>query len=587
MAAKWLVKRWAILFPAVEQAGTEAEIEVICKAEIQAWREQPSIKQESSLRNHMNESRNEVKKRLHGDRQAWTLKYLSFSEEWYKKHNAPSRVALENRLEHQQLLQDPDAVVAKGVELLVSEQWADIVVGLAVCTGRRPGEVLKTAIFELKSGYSVIFTGQLKRRESDIPPYEIPTLCTAAAAIDALARLRAMLPTGELDVNTVTNRYSPSVQEAANKHFTSLVPVREGKDDLYGHLFRSVYARIAVFWYAPPSVADTHYMATIQGHTQFFEQETEEARRSYASTAHYSDYKIADRDGNIDGRQGLKLGARDVELLEAFKPKSRRKEPMTTEIETAQEQEQDAKPEGRSRPITVDPATFHREMAFKTRLGHKTHAQTVNFLLDTYEQGGSAQAGAKSVADAIRSVLSKDPDYQKFQKEAETADAAAILEKALTSGENLQAILVDALIKEAKFRVGLTKRHAGKDFAGMTTSQLVSTKHPDAAKERIGRAVAAIAAYNDQASVAERWYINGRTVQLLAGARYPIVEEWLKAHEAEVKALNDKHELNPRYNSKPYGVKTVVTIPEQPAQAEQVAEAEQQPAEVEQAQVAE
>src|SRR6202158_4756382 len=177
MAAKWLVKRWAILFSALEQAGTQAEIEALCKAEIQAWREQPGIKQESSLRNPMNESRNEVRKRLHGDRQVWTLKHLAFSEEWYKQHNAPSRVALENRLEHQQLLQDPDALVAKGVELLTSEQWADIAVGLAVCTGRRPGEILKTAVFERKSAYSVIFTGQLKRRESDIPPYEIPTLC--------------------------------------------------------------------------------------------------------------------------------------------------------------------------------------------------------------------------------------------------------------------------------------------------------------------------------------------------------------------------------------------------------------------------
>jgi hypothetical protein len=230
-------------------------------------------------------------------------------------------------------------------------------------------------------------------------------------------------------------------------------------------------------------------------------------------------------------------------------------------------------------------------MALKARLGHDGHAQTINFLMDFYEQGGSAQAGAKSAADAIRSLLSKDADYQKFQKEDDTKEAAAIIEKALTSGENLQAILVDALTKEAKFRVGLTKRHAGKDFAGMTTSQLTSTKHPDAAKERIRRAVAAIAAHNDAAaSPNDRWFINARTIQLVAGARYPIVEEWYKAHEAEIKALNDKHSLTARYNSKPIegGIKAVVTIPEQPApaQAEQIAEAEQ-PAEVEQAQVPE
>jgi Telomere resolvase ResT/TelK catalytic domain len=584
MAAKWLVKRWAIFFPAIEQAGTEAEIEALCKAEVQAWREESSIKQESSLRNPMNESRNEVRKRLHGDLQEWTLKHLAFSQEWYKKHNAPSRVALENRLEHQQLMQDPDAIIAKGVELLTSQEWADIAVGLAVCTGRRPGEVLKTAIFELKSGYTMIFTGQLKRGEREIPPYEIPTLCTAAAAIDALARLRGLLPTSEMDVSTVTNRYSPFLQDAANRHFAQLIPVREGKDGLYGHLFRSVYARLAVFWYAPPSVADTHYMATIQGHTDFFEAETEEARRSYASSAHYSDYKIADPDGNIDGRQGLKLGTRDVELLEVFKPKSRRKDPVMTTTETQDETTQETKPEGKSRPITVDHPTFNREMAFKTRLGHRTHAQTINFLMDSYEQGGSAQAGAKTVADAIRSVLSKDPIYQKFQKDEETAPAAAVLEQALAESESLQALLVDALIKEAKFRVGLTKRHAGKDFAGMTTSQLTNTKHPEAAKERIRRAVVALAAYNDKAVVAERWYINARTIQILAGARYPIVEEYFKEHQAEIDAANAKHELNQRYNSKAYSIKTVVTIPEQAEQP--VAEAET-PEEPEQAEVEE
>lgn len=233
---------------------------------------------------------------------------------------------------------------------------------------------------------------------------------------------------------------------------------------------------------------------------------------------------------------------------------------MTTTTEIQDEQE--AKPEGKSRPITVDQPTFNREMAFKARLGHRTHAQTINFLMDSYEQGGSAQAGAKTVADAIRSVLSKDPVYQKFQKDAETAPAAAVLEQALAESESLQALLVDALLKEAKFRVGLSKRHSGKDFANMPTSQLVNTKHPEAAKERIRRAVVALAAYNDKAVMAERWFINARTVQILAGARYPIVEEYFKEHQAEIDAANAKHELNQRYNSKAYSIKTVVTIPE-------------------------
>src|SRR5947199_5467866 len=294
MAYKWLTKRWEALFPAIQQAQTAQEVEQICIAEIQAWRERPTMKQESSLRVPMNDSRNEAERRLSGNHLHWTMQYLSFSEEWYIRHNEPSKKKLEERLENQQLLKDPDAIVAKGIELLSSEEWAEIALGLAVCTGRRPGEILKTAIFEEKSDYTVIFTGQLKRRESDIPPYEIPTLCEATIAIDALARLRAKLPTTDLDTTTVTQRYSHFVQEAADKHFTMIMPARHGRDGLYGHLFRAVYPRIAVFWYCPTTIDDRHYMATVQGHTAYFEQETEEARRNYASGAHYSDYKIAD-----------------------------------------------------------------------------------------------------------------------------------------------------------------------------------------------------------------------------------------------------------------------------------------------------
>jgi hypothetical protein len=360
-----------------------------------------------------------------------------------------------------------------------------------------------------------------------------------------------MLDTSD-DVRTVTQRYSPFIQEAANKQFSTLIPAREGKDGgLYGHLFRSVYPRIAVFWYCPPSIADIHYMATVQGHSQAGE-ETEEQLRSYASGAHYFDYKIADKDGNIDGRQGVKLGMRGVELLEVFKPKPRKeKKDMTTTTEEQAIEEQPGKgkkkAEGKNFPISVDKICFNRAQALRVGKGHRSNTETVTMLLDFYEQGGSAQAGDLQPEHVVSSET-----------------AAAIREAMQISGEsNFMAFLADALSKEAKFRTSLSKRHADKDFSKLTTSQLTNTKHPDAAKERIRRAVAAIAVYNDEHVPAERWFLNARTVQMVAGARYPIVEEWIKEHQEEVDALNKMHELNTKYNSKPYTVKSVVSIPEE------------------------
>jgi hypothetical protein len=566
MAYKWLTQDWKKFFAALDQAETEEDVKRICEDEIAGWRARGM--QESSLRNPMSETRNEIRARLQGDKQEWALTHLAFSEEWYRKHNAPSRANLADRLEHQQLLKDPDAIVNKAVELLSSDRWYDLAVALGVLTGRRPGEVLKTAIFEPKTMYSVLFTGQLKRRGDPLPPYEIPTLCQASAAIDALARLRAMLDTANMVVSDVTRKYSPFVQEAANRHFQELIPARHGKDDtLYGHLFRSVYPRIACFWYAPPTIADMHFMATIQGHTDFFELETEEARQSYGSQAHYADYKIADLTGNIDGRQGVKLGMKGVELLEAFKPKPRKeKATMTTET-TDQAQQQEPKQEGRNVPISVDRATFNREQALKTKLGHRTHTETITVLLDTYEQKGDAQVSHAqlTIPDVIRSVLAQDAAYQSFLKEESSAAAADLLDSALTEN-GFSTFLVDALIKEAKFRAGMSTRHAGKDFSSMTTSQLSKVKHPGATKERIRRAIAAIAAYNDNApSPNDRWFINATVVQHLSGARFPIIQEYFADHQAEIAQENAEYDLTPRYNHKPVSIKDVITVPEQPS----------------------
>lgn len=543
MAYKWLVKDWETFFPALEQAQTEKDVAHICEEEIAGWRSRPTLKKESSLRVAMTATRNEIQQRLSGEVRAWALEHLAFSTDWYKRHNAPGRAVLEDRLEHQKLLQDPDAIVSKAVELLASEAWPEVAVGIAVCTGRRPGEVLKTAVFEPKTMYSVVFSGQLKRRDDPLPPYEIPTLCKASAVIDALKRLRTMLDTSEMEVRDVTQKYSSLVQEAANKHFASLVPARHGKDGLYGHLFRSVYPRIAVFWYCPTTIADVHFMATIQGHTQFFEGETEEARRSYASSAHYFDYKIADQWGNIDGRQGVRLGMEGVELLEIFKPKRKEKKV------TATTEDQPKGAIGKNYPVTVKGETYNRVLALRKGLGHRVYDETIQYLLDALEQGGRARL---------------DPEKLTPENLVPVETAAMIREAMEVSGEeSFMAFLTDALTKEAKFRTSLSKRHADKDFTTLPTSQLAKTKHPGATKERIRRAIAAIVAYNDNApSPMDRWYINATTVQHLSGARFPIVKEYFAEHQAEIDAENAEHDLNARYNHKPVRIEDVVTIPE-------------------------
>jgi hypothetical protein len=247
------------------------------------------------------------------------LDVVKFDEDtWNKINNAATdRIASRNT----KLIASPDLIVEKAQQLLSSSQWSEIAAGLAVVTGRRSTEVIKTAKFTYKTQYSVTFSGSLKRRGELVEcVFEIPTLCPAKLVINAIALLRKFLgeEVAELSNNQISGRYSRAVSKKCDEHFANLVPRREGEDNLYTHLFRAVYGTIACHWYCPHTVPEMEYRAAIQGHYQILDQQNPELRRSLAAGRHYFDYKISDGSGNIDGRLGIKLGQPGVKVIEQF-----------------------------------------------------------------------------------------------------------------------------------------------------------------------------------------------------------------------------------------------------------------------------
>lgn len=218
-------------------------------------------------------------------------------------------------------ISDPDAIVKRATVLLGSYQWSEIAAGLAVVTGRRCTEVIKTASFQKKSDYSVIFRGSLKRRNEPIKcAFEILTLCQADSVINGISSLRKQLG-GEIESlspRQVASRYGRGVAKVCDRTFDHLVPPRDDKDNLYTHLFRAIYATIAAYWFCPPVVPEMEFRASIQGHYQILDEANPQLRRSLAASRHYFDYKVADRSGNIDGRLGIKLNLPDVEVIRQF-----------------------------------------------------------------------------------------------------------------------------------------------------------------------------------------------------------------------------------------------------------------------------
>lgn len=143
---QWLAERLQVLLPRLAALGKdqEGEIQRLCEEEIAYWRSRPTMKSLRSLNTPMIDARNAIKEQLAvtktnswlnprtGEREHLARKYLNFSEaEWAAMH-ALTEDGRELRLEGQQLLDDPDAIVARGAELLGSQRWEDVAVGLAV-----------------------------------------------------------------------------------------------------------------------------------------------------------------------------------------------------------------------------------------------------------------------------------------------------------------------------------------------------------------------------------------------------------------------------------------------------------------------
>lgn len=302
-------------------------------------------------RNHVVSTRHEIRAQFGDDHPS--LEVVGFDEPTWQQINQELSDRMETRSENQRLLDNPDGIVAKGKSLLDHTTLPELACGLAVATGRRFSELLSgQSRYESASAWSVYFTGQRKHKgDPEDFCFEIPTLVSADQVLNSWGRLLKLIGTDVLTPHSINNRFNHIVNAAAERHFRGLVPprlpaanpgeegterdphARERKTDaIYLHLFRAVYATIAVHWYCPPRVNRITYKAEIQGHRQILEAADGTMRRSYAASRHYDDYQIGNGKGNIDGRQGIKLGTLPgLEILTVFRKPGRGEDILLTD----------------------------------------------------------------------------------------------------------------------------------------------------------------------------------------------------------------------------------------------------------------
>ena len=114
-----------------------------------------------------------------------------------------------NKKLHSQILVNPDWVKNLSSDLLTRKEpsTSDLCIGIALATGRRLTEVMKTATLRVVDDKTLLFSGQLKTKNrhlfEEIAPYKVPSMIKAEVVLKALNKLRKITGKDKLKYNDV------------------------------------------------------------------------------------------------------------------------------------------------------------------------------------------------------------------------------------------------------------------------------------------------------------------------------------------------------------------------------------------------
>src|SRR5579859_270102 len=584
----YIQDRWhEELEPSLVQAtlGQEQELEALWERTLRWLKEERSL-QGDSLRKPITQIRGLIKQLPLSADNAWTdprshkqehvaLHIFNLPEAEWERMNARAGLTLQERLENQQFLEYPDQIVNKGLILVQSSDWAELLVALALGTGRRFWELVKTGTFVEKTPYSVDFAGQVKGHGREEEAFEIPTLYRAFLVVEGVQRLRRLIDWSELE-----DEYSPKYQKynrVANEmvvhQFTDLISIRPTREQLSLHVLRTVFARIATYWYAPPEVADITFMAQIQGHRYILQPQVEKGETeediknkqlNYAANANYFDYKIGRKEASggyqVVGDQGIKLGRPGVVRLAAF-PAA-----VATEVSGEAKSKQNGKSKKRESssgwaPLTVrrQSREWFRELSGGVKgNGPRQSEKDDSFLrtlVTTYLVSDQAKLAEEAQPSLDLSTLDVPEKTRDLFRQA----------MALSGATDLLSFLLAAAEPEAQRLVNQEVGHSAQYYETLSTGDLFQMRNddPGARQELYRRAVYAVMLYNREHSLRERWFLSDRAIQALAGGRKEFIKLYKEAHAEEIEAHHRELSIQEGFNRKPGNpqIQDVVTIP--------------------------
>jgi telomere resolvase len=539
-------------------------------------------------------------RKLSASEMTLVLQHFNPPAQWWAALNDRSRERVEQR--PQVLLPDPQGIMTRIHELLGKEDWAPLAVALAGATGRRVGEVIYSGSVTPKSGYSIFFRGRLKRGGDMQRDFEIPTLVEAPLVLEAWERLRTHPEIAAMDfpgpgssasnqvLQVINQRLSPVVRKVADHYFQDLVPTSPEDEEeqefqrwgLYTHLLRSIYRSIAIWLYCPIHTNPEAFGATILGHTYKQGEGTSVERLNFSTEHYYHRYAISDGHGQVDGRRGIRLGEPGVSVLEAFE------KDYAMQLQTADKASL-VKNKGKKKVVgkrtsktgfsSLRPRVATREwfdqVAEENDLAWKDTDATILLLLRIYEEHKQCESSG-AVEQSPERVA---PDLLGLSGELAGRIEQAMKDQGQTS---FHAFLAQALDREANVQIGLAKHRLAREKADLTSvplSKISNTRRPEAAYERIRRAIATIVDYNRGCSDPNGfWYINVSLIREYTGASPDFIRPVLQANAELLQRHHEHfhiiaaHNRTPTHRATPITKDPALVIPEDPTQIQSLSE---------------
>lgn len=445
------------------------------------------------------------------------------------------REALDWKQHNVATIEEPDLIVNRGRELLESAiasyekegyaSYADIGASLALLVGLRPGEILRDAVIEPSSPYTVILgQGQAKTRGKK-RVYEMPTLIEADTVLEGYNILRNTFKADKLN-DLELESYKNNLRFQVEVNFREIVPTLSrinGETTVNPQRLRAIYDAIAVFYYCPPQVKDFVYIKAINGH--------EPTPGKADAAMHYLDYQIGDGAIVLAGgqRQGIKLGQPGVKVIKAISEKLEKTDGQSP----VASHQSSVKEDNTNEIIDNSPAL----MRFLSNKSQGTTPETVP-------------------SDITPEVLGLSPEWVKRLE--------AVMKE--TGQTDFKAMVCELVKQEIKFREGMRNRHEDKDFQSMPLSKLKRFRHSNATAEKIRRAFLAIKHHNSNVATerSQRWYINPTSIHKLVGGRFSTITPWCEAHFDEINSHNQTYELTEGANRKSVDISEMVEVPEMP-----------------------